>query len=126
MKNLSLPQCPSYVAHPQAVWFETHWRPKFIALEAEIEHLQSVVSKQKAEYNDILEPIFQKKLTDCEKELNKANEILGLHKWNDLITMLRKVVSHPIPAHDHVKVLTEIATLRALCKATLKDCGVEI
>lgn len=23
----NLPECPNYAAHPQAVWFEEHWRP---------------------------------------------------------------------------------------------------
>ncbi len=31
---VSLPDCPKYVAHPQSVWFEEHWRPIFDKLQA--------------------------------------------------------------------------------------------
>lgn len=36
-----LPECPSYVAHPQAVWFECHWRPMIAARDAEIAKLKA-------------------------------------------------------------------------------------
>lgn len=30
-----LPECPRYVAHPQSVWFNEHWRPIIEKLKAE-------------------------------------------------------------------------------------------
>lgn len=36
-----LPDCPSYIAHPQAVWFEEHWRPIFNARDEEVRRLES-------------------------------------------------------------------------------------
>lgn len=36
-----LPECPYYVAHPQAVWFNEHWRPVIEQLKAEIEQLKN-------------------------------------------------------------------------------------
>jgi hypothetical protein len=35
-----LPECPKYVAHPQAVWFHEHWRPIFIHLQAELQKVR--------------------------------------------------------------------------------------
>lgn len=35
-----LPECPRYVAHPQSVWFNEHWRPIIERLKAENEILQ--------------------------------------------------------------------------------------
>lgn len=37
--DTSLPECPNYVAHPQAVWFNEHWRPIFEARDEEIKAL---------------------------------------------------------------------------------------
>lgn len=34
-----IPECPNYVAHPQSVWFEIHWRPIIDALKQENEAL---------------------------------------------------------------------------------------
>jgi len=32
-RDKELPNCPSYMAHPQAVWFEIHWKPEFENLQ---------------------------------------------------------------------------------------------
>lgn len=36
MSEVKIPECPYYVAHPQAVWFNEHWRPLLAAKDAEI------------------------------------------------------------------------------------------
>lgn len=51
--RFKLPDCPNYIAHPQSVWFENHWRPTFVELEAklgaaekEIERLSGVAQRE--------------------------------------------------------------------------------
>lgn len=36
-----IPECPRYVADPQAVWFEEHWRPIIISQQFEIIKLKT-------------------------------------------------------------------------------------
>ena len=38
-KHRELPECPSYVAHPQSVWFRCHWRPIIDELKAELDFM---------------------------------------------------------------------------------------
>ena len=45
-KHRELPECPSYVAHPQSVWFHCHWRPIIEELKAENEKLIKLMSVQ--------------------------------------------------------------------------------
>lgn len=39
-KPREIPECPSYVAHPQSVWFYFHWRPIIDALSRESAELK--------------------------------------------------------------------------------------
>lgn len=36
-KARELPECPNYMAHPQAVWFNEHWRLIIIKLHADLD-----------------------------------------------------------------------------------------
>lgn len=47
-----VPECPRYMAHPQAVWFEIHWRPIIDKLRAELaeakaraDHMRELVDR---------------------------------------------------------------------------------
>lgn len=61
-----LPECPYYVAHPQAVWFNEHWRPVIEQLKAEN------ISK------DIKITIQHDKITALKSKLAKAKEALNI------------------------------------------------
>lgn len=39
----SLPNCPSYIAHPQGVWYITHWMPIFQAMRDENARLRKAI-----------------------------------------------------------------------------------
>jgi hypothetical protein len=42
-----LPECPNYVAHPQSVWFNEHWRPAIEQLKAENLELKNTLNSVK-------------------------------------------------------------------------------
>jgi len=47
MEKIKIPNIPNYVAHPQSVWFECHWRPIFDKYEKHIEELKIEIERLK-------------------------------------------------------------------------------
>ncbi len=72
-----LPECPYYVAHPQAVWFNEHWRPVIEQLKAEKEKLKSLFSVQL----DVMEQNnnMTTEITALKSKLAKAKEALEFY-----------------------------------------------
>lgn len=60
-----LPRCPDYVAHPQSVWFNEHWRPILDARDEEVKRLneytipgyEQIVAELKAENKRLREAL---------------------------------------------------------------------
>lgn len=91
-----IPKCPRYVAHPQAVWFEEHWRPIIEKLKAENANLKQALelNRQVADaINDNGQQVFEcqqliSKLTRQVEILKKALEFYADKKsykimWTD-------------------------------------------
>lgn len=49
-----LPECPNYMAHPQSVWFNEHWRPVIEQLKAENGRLAQSELECRQMYNEFV------------------------------------------------------------------------
>jgi hypothetical protein len=72
------PKCPNYMTHPQSVWFEEHWLPRIIALQAEVMQLREKNLALKELVSDCLayswEGISKFDLSDLRKRVKKLLE----------------------------------------------------
>lgn len=71
-----LPECPNYVAHPQSVWFEEHWRPALAAKNAEIERLKEIISYLPKVPTQPYEKELAKRVLDLQNELAEKDAVL--------------------------------------------------
>lgn len=46
-RDFKLPEIYNACAHPQAVWFEEHWRPIFIKMQKRIEELEGELDNKR-------------------------------------------------------------------------------
>lgn len=84
MEN-KLPECPYYVAHPQAVWFNEHWRPVIERLKVENSDLkykkEYLISGYETILNDATTEFEQLKADARTSELNRQS------LWADSVKM---------------------------------------
>jgi hypothetical protein len=65
--KINLPEIQNYVAHPQSVWFETHWRPLFEVIQKENAELKIIGLKYSSDIDSLL-----KERGDLKIKLDKA------------------------------------------------------
>lgn len=68
-------QCPSYVAHPQSVWFETHWRPAFEAMRDLKDKAAEIAIAIGFEHN--------KMVKDRDRLAAEVEELMKVDYWQD-------------------------------------------
>ena len=75
-KPRELPECPDYMAHPQSVWFECHWRPKFTDLQEQYDELRELNRKQCNHAQNLQ--------AHCDSLAESLEWLLKLKTWKDL------------------------------------------
>ena len=76
--NNDIPNIPFYVAHPQSVWFEEHWRPIIEKLQAENERLKEVISYLPKVPTQPYEKEMAQKIIELEAENTKLRNAVDL------------------------------------------------
>lgn len=96
-----IPRCPDYIAHPQSVWFEEHWRPLFDARDEEVKRLERYKSMwhelrhliDRLEVENKLKTEALEKIANCDDADGEENR----HPWN---VIARKALAHAEGSHD--------------------------
>jgi len=82
---VKLPEIYSACAHPQAVWFEEHWRPIFVKLKAENDQLKAQVDKYRNEWSELAVLNHQNYL-ELSQEREKATQLkIAVDKATEII-----------------------------------------
>jgi chromosome segregation ATPase len=117
-----IPECPHYIAHPQSVWFNEHWRPIIAKLESEL-------AEAKAENNQLVYELdksrsdHMKAYDDLDDVNIKLNELIEkLHAENNQLKSLMSVQLDMLEQNKKLKTDKETQThnLNVLNKEIIK------
>ncbi len=84
-----LKKCPPYTAHPQSVWFEIHWRPKFDSLATQLEAANKSHTQDRliwdTDVNALQSELAEAHNTIADLKRHRAHHEDEIDSWNNSV-----------------------------------------